>query len=82
MLRYIHDRITVDPDLCGGRPTIRGKRLTVQTVLEFLAAGDSPDDILEDYEFLELADIKACQQFAMKTALETLSHRVYLPEAA
>jgi uncharacterized protein (DUF433 family) len=82
MLRYIYDRITVHPDLCGGKPTIRGKRLTVQTVLEFLAAGDSPEDILEDYEFLELADIKACQQFAMKMALEALSHRVYLSEAA
>lgn len=82
MLRYIHDRITVDPDLCSGRPTIRGYRLTVQTVLEFLAAGDKPEEILEDYEFLELADIEACQQFALKTALETLSHRVYLPKAA
>ena len=62
MPRYIHDRITVDPDLCGGKPTIRSKRLTVQTILEFLAAGDTPEEILEDYEFLELADIKACQQ--------------------
>jgi uncharacterized protein (DUF433 family) len=48
MLRYIHDRITVGPDLCNGRPTIRGHRLMVQTILEFLAAGDSPEDILED----------------------------------
>jgi uncharacterized protein (DUF433 family) len=54
----------------------------VQTILEFLAAGDTSEEILEDYDFLELADIKACQQFAMKTALETLSHRVYLSEAA
>ncbi|QKG54109.1 MULTISPECIES: DUF433 domain-containing protein [Hymenobacter] len=82
MLRYIHDRITVHPDLCGGKPTIRGKRLTVQTVLEFLAAGDKPEEILEDYDFLELADIEACQHFALKTALEALHHRVYLPAAA
>lgn len=82
MLRYIHDRITVDPDLCGGKPTIRGYRLTVQTVLEFLAAGDSPEEILEDYEFLEPEDIRACQQFAVQTALETLNHRTYLPLAA
>ncbi|WP_201977770.1 DUF433 domain-containing protein [Hymenobacter rubidus] len=82
MLRYIHDRITVHPDLCGGRPTIRGHRLTVQTVLEFLAAGDSPEEILEDFDFLEPADIIACQQFAMKMALEALSQRTYLPVAA
>ena len=82
MLRYIHDRITVDPDLCNGRPTIRGYRLAVQTILEFLAAGDKPEEILEDYDFLELADIQACQHFAMEMALETIKHRVYLPVAA
>ncbi len=82
MLRYIHDRITVSPDLCGGKPTIRGKRLTVQTVLEFLAAGDSPEDVLEDYPFLEMADIQACQQFALRTALDSLSRGTYLPLAA
>ncbi len=82
MRRYIHDRITVDPEVCGGKPTIRGKRLTVQTVLGFLAAGDTPEGIMEDYEFLELADIEACRQFALKTALETLNHRVYLETAA
>ena len=59
MLRYIHDRITVHPDLCGGRPTIRGLRLTVQQVLESLAAGDSAAEILEDFDFLELEDIMA-----------------------
>ena len=64
MLHYIHDRITVDPNLCGGKPTIRGHRVTVQTVLEFLAAGDSTEDILEDFNFLEPADIKACLEFA------------------
>ncbi len=63
MLRYIYDRITVDPNLCGGKPTIRGKRLTVQTVLEFLAAGDSAEEVLESYPFLEMADIQACLHF-------------------
>ena len=46
MLTYIHDRITVDSDLCGGKPTIRGHRITVQTILEFLAAGDKPEEII------------------------------------
>jgi uncharacterized protein (DUF433 family) len=46
MLRYIADRITVDENLCNGKPTIRGKRITVQTVLEFLGAGESSEEIL------------------------------------
>ena len=82
MLRYIHDRITVDPNLCSGRPTIRGHRVSVQTILEFLAAGDSPEEILEDFDFLEPEDIRACQQFAMQMALDALSNRTYLPLAA
>ncbi|WP_216679285.1 DUF433 domain-containing protein [Hymenobacter siberiensis] len=82
MLRYIHDRITVHPDLCGGRPTIRGHRLTVQQVLESLTAGDTPAEILEDFDFLEPEDITACQQFALKIALEALRQRTYLPAAA
>lgn len=73
MLRYIHDRITVDPDLCGGKPTIRGHRLTVQTVLEFLAAGDSPEDVLESYPFLEMADVRACLDFALEAVKQQTS---------
>ena len=53
-------RITVDPEVCNGKPTIRGKRITVQTVLEFLAAGDSTEEILAEYPSLELDDIRAC----------------------
>ena len=64
MLTYIRDRITVDPNLCGGKPTIRGKRRTVEIVLGYLAAGDSPAEVLESYPFLEMADITACLEFA------------------
>ena len=63
---YIADRITIDPDLCNGKPTVRGKRITVQTVLEFLSAGDSKEVILEAYPSLEPADIDACLSFASK----------------
>ena len=42
------ERITVQPDLCNGRPVILGTRITAQTVLEFLAAGDSVEDVLEE----------------------------------
>lgn len=58
------ERIAIDPEVCNGRPTIRGKRITVQTILEFLGAGESEDEILRQYPSLELADIRACQQAA------------------
>jgi uncharacterized protein (DUF433 family) len=59
-ISFLEGRITIDPDICNGKPTIRGKRITVQTVLEFLAAGDSEEEILSQYPSLEAADIKAC----------------------
>jgi uncharacterized protein (DUF433 family) len=65
-MEYIAERITLDNNLCGGKPTIRGLRITVQTVLEFLTAGNSPDEILEQYPSLEAEDITACMQFASK----------------
>lgn len=58
------NRITIDENICNGKPTIRGKRITVNTVLEFLSAGDSNDDILKQYPSLEKEDILACLQFA------------------
>lgn len=57
-------RIVCDPEVCGGRPTIRGTRITVQTVIEFLAAGDSEQAILEQYPGLEPEDLRACLRFA------------------
>lgn len=65
-MKYLTERITIDPDLCGGRPTIRGMRITVQTVIEYLAAGDTREEILENYPWLEAEDIDACLQFAVK----------------
>jgi len=64
MLRYIADRITVDENLCNGKPTIRGKRITVQTILEFLGAGETAEEILLQYPSLEAEDINACLRFA------------------
>lgn len=60
-------RITVNEAVCNGKPTIRGYRLTVKTILEYLAAGEVYENILDAYPFLEEADIKACIQFAAKT---------------
>lgn len=46
--------------MCNGKPTIRGLRITVQTILEFLAAGESHEEILRQYPSLESEDIRAC----------------------
>ena len=61
---YLTDRITVDNNICNGKPTIRGKRITVQTILEFLGAGDSKEEILKQYPSLVSDDIDACLKFA------------------
>ena len=46
------ERIVVEPDICNGQPTIKGTRVTARTVLEFLAAGDAIEDVLEEYPTL------------------------------
>jgi len=56
-------RITIDDNKLNGKPAIRGKRISVQTILEFLSAGDSAEEILEQYPSLEADDIKACLRF-------------------
>ena len=60
------ERITVDPDICNGKPAIRGKRITAQTVLEFLSAGEDTAEILRQYPSLELEDIRACLSVAAR----------------
>jgi|AntDeeMinimDraft_6_1070357.scaffolds.fasta_scaffold17902_2 uncharacterized protein (DUF433 family) len=60
------DRITVDSAICNGKPIIRDKRITVQTILEFLAAGDSEEEILKQYPSLDPEDITAVLAFAAK----------------
>jgi uncharacterized protein (DUF433 family) len=61
----MENRITILPDFCNGKPTIRGMGVTVATVIEFLLAGDSWNDILENYPFLETADIEACVEYTL-----------------
>jgi uncharacterized protein (DUF433 family) len=60
------ERITIKPDLCNGKPTVRGMRITVESILQYLSAGDSMEAILEAYPFLEKEDIQACIAFALK----------------
>ena len=60
------NRIEIHPDICNGRPIIAGTRIPVQTIIEFLGAGDSIDEVLEEYPSLNREDIYACIQFAAK----------------
>ena len=75
---YIDGRITIDPDLCNGKPTIRGKRITVQTIVEFLSAGETKEEILKQYPSLEEKDIYACLSFASRL----MSNKYILQETA
>lgn len=60
----VFDRITVEPAKRGGKPCIRGLRITVYDVLEYLASGMSETEILQDFPDLELEDLRACLIFA------------------
>jgi uncharacterized protein (DUF433 family) len=59
-------RITCDPRIFGGKPTIRGMRIAVEHVLDLLAAGDTPQSLLEYYPQLEPDDIRACLVYARR----------------
>ena len=58
------ERITFNPEQCGGRPCIRGMRIRVKDVLDLLAAGMDEAEILADYPYLEAEDIRACLAYA------------------
>ena len=60
------ERITVDPEQCGGRPCIRGMRIRVTDVLDLLANGLTPEQVLEELPDLEPEDIAACLRFASR----------------
>jgi uncharacterized protein (DUF433 family) len=62
------DRITIDPEICHGKPCIRGLRYPVEVILELLSAGSTTDDILRDYEDLEREDVLAALAFAARLA--------------
>lgn len=60
------ERITTDPEICHGKPSIRGLRYPVETILELLSSGMTTDEILADYEDLEREDILAVLSFAAR----------------
>lgn len=59
------NRITINPEIAHGKPTIRNKRYTVEGLLEYLAGGDSIEDMLKEFPDLEKEDFQACLQYAL-----------------
>ena len=72
-------RITIDPNIFGGKPIIRGRRLAVEHVLGMMAAGDTPDLILECYPWLEPADLQACITYAHRIVSKQRNISLTLP---
>jgi uncharacterized protein (DUF433 family) len=64
------DRITIDPEVFHGQPCIRGLRIPVSLIVKLIAAGQSPQQIVEDYPELELADIQQALEYAAWLAAE------------
>jgi uncharacterized protein (DUF433 family) len=59
------NRITINPEIAHGKPTIRNKRYTVEGLLEYLAGGDTIEELLEEFPDLEKEDFQACLQYAV-----------------
>ena len=64
------ERISINPDVCFGKPCIRGHRIWVSLILDFLANGASVEDILQDYPQLEESDIMACIAYGAEMSRE------------
>lgn len=69
------ERITLDPEVRSGKPVIRGTRITVSDVLEYLAGGMSAEEILADFPDLSLEDIRAALAFAAQRERRLFSAR-------
>lgn len=70
-------RIVINPEICHGKPVVRGLRYTVQSILELLASGMTHAEILSEYEDLEEDDLRACLIFAAKmTEVKSISQLV------
>jgi len=76
MEKEIKNRITIDPEICHGKPTIRGLRYPVENILELLASGMTIEDLLADYPDLEREDFLACLEYASKLVQVKSIHKV------
>lgn len=75
-MKNLIDRITINRDICHGKPTIRGLRYPVENMLELLASGMSIDELLNDYPDLEKKDFLACLEYAAKLAHVKSIHKI------
>jgi uncharacterized protein (DUF433 family) len=71
------DRITANPQILGGKPIIRGTRISVEFILELLASDVSEDEILEDYPHLTKDDIQACLKYAARSCKNEIYVETY-----
>lgn len=71
-------KIVIDPNICNGLPIIEGTRISAQTVLEFLSAGDSIEDVLDEYPTLSREDVLACLAYSA----QLMKHHFSLREVA
>jgi uncharacterized protein (DUF433 family) len=69
-------RIVIDPDICNGKPVVRGLRITVESILDYLSAGETPAEILRQHPMLEPQDISAALAFASRL----MSHKYSVKE--
>lgn len=70
------NRITINPDICHGKPTIRNMRYPVELILDLLSSGMTATEIIEDYPALEDEDIKACLTFASRLTKVKSIHKI------
>jgi uncharacterized protein (DUF433 family) len=75
-MENLTDRITIDPEICHGKPTIRGLRYPVDNMLELLASGMTIEELLDDYPDLVREDFLACISYASKLVNVKSIHRV------
>ena len=70
------ERIAIDPDVCHGKPTIRGTRIMVSIILDYLKAGETHEEILRQYPTLKASDIRAAIAYAAWLAHEEEQHPI------
>ncbi|MBE7438004.1 MAG: DUF433 domain-containing protein [Spirochaetales bacterium] len=72
--KQLLERISINPAICGGKPCIKGHRIWVSLMLDFLASGMSTDDILSEYPQLTAEDIRACMAYGSEMTRERMVH--------
>ena len=76
VMNTLLSRITIDPEICHGKPAIRHLRYPVESLLEYLAAGDTFEDLLAEFPDLERDDLRACLEFAAESLKLKSQHLV------